>query len=524
MNNQIGYIGAKIKELSGDHVQRLNSAATNEILINPLLDKRECSKKVEANLCLLVGECLISQTAENKQNLIAFVKDLGLSLIITNATLNQSIHIFYRTRGSILDLLQQEVLGKRISIECYFEVMKMIEQLFQLMSKTLLKIYNEEIAFIRLALDDAEKDLTMTLKELADVERVLNEATIFAISDHEDKIIFANDNLCQLYKYSREELIGKPHRIFSSNYHPPSFFHEVWETIQSGEAWKGEILNQAKDGTKYWLDTTIIPFLDANGEHYKHISIQYDITEKRKSEEMIRKAEKLSMIGELAAGIAHEIRNPLTTIRGFVQLLNNNGINPYYADTILDEIDRINFIVSELMVFAKPHQVVFRDCNITSILHSVIKFLEPEANLKNVNIDCQFPTEEVVISGEKNQLKQVFINLIKNAIEAMPSGGNVSVVVERTSHNVVITVKDEGKGMEAEQIKRLGEPFFTTKQDGNGLGLMVSYKIIQNHKGLIHVVSELNQGTTFTISFDTPQSGGDRPSAIESGFLDEKSS
>jgi PAS domain S-box-containing protein len=503
MDKQIQYIGTKIKELHGDFFQRIHSARGEEN--GPILDQCESPKNFEENVWQLIGEYLMSQSGESKNDLISFVKDFGLRLIKSNASLDQSIDFLYNTRGSLLDLLQQEVLENRISITNYFEMMKVIEQLHCLISKTLFNIYNEEIAYIQLALDESKKDLTMTLRELAELERTLNEATIFAISDHEDKILYANDNFCKLYKYTRKEIIGKNHEIFASGFHAPSFFKEIWETIQSGEAWKGEIYNQAKDGTRHWLDTTIIPFVDSNGERYKHISIQYDITEKRNSEETLRKTEKLSMIGELAAGIAHEIRNPLTTIRGFVQLLNNNGIQPYYAETILDEIDRINFIVSELMVFAKPHQVQFRDCSINSILLSVIKFLEPEANLKNVDIEYKFPLEDVVISGEKNQLKQVFINLIKNAIEAMPAGGKVHILVEKTSQKITITVRDEGIGMEAEQVKRLGEPFFTTKQEGNGLGLMVSHKIIQNHKGTIDVKSEINQGTTFTISLDSSQ-------------------
>lgn len=499
MSRHFEYIGLKIKELSGDIFQRNDSP----IVLNHVFDKLDLP--TAENLFIQIGDFLISQTEDHKMSLVTFVEVLGLQLIKCKASLDQSISFVYFTRCSIIDLLEQELLQERISVKNYFEVMKIIEYLYQLISKTLLNIYSEEMSVIKIALDESKEDLKMTLREYADLERALNEATIFAISDHEDKILYANEKFCNLYQYTKEELIGKTHEIYSSNFHPPDFFHEIWETIESGNVWKGEILNQAKDGTKYWLDTTIIPFVDSNGERYKHISIQYDITEKRNSEETLRNTEKLSMIGELAAGIAHEIRNPLTTIRGFVQLMNQNGIELYYADTILDEIDRINFIVSELMIFAKPHQVQFNECNINSILTSVIKFLEPEANLKNVEIEYKFPIEDVFISGERNQLKQVFLNLLKNSIEAMPSGGKIRILLERTTQNIVITLRDDGIGMEPEQIKKLGEPFFTTKQDGNGLGLMVSYKIIQNHKGSIHVNSNLNQGTTFTISFESPQ-------------------
>ncbi|WHX39787.1 ATP-binding protein [Mesobacillus sp. AQ2] len=503
MNKEIEYIGRKFKELSGDTFKKIKTQIGEENFNNPIFTKMDFSRISEKNLFIHLGQFLINPNETHKNNLIAYVESFGLKLIKSKASLDQSINFVYLTRCSIMDLLEQELLQNRISISSFFEVLKIIEYSYQLISKTLLNIYNEELLFIKLALDESKEDLKMTLRELADLERVLNEATIFAITDREDKILHANDNFCDLYKYTREELLGKKHDVYSSNFHPPSFFHEIWETIQGGEVWKGDILNQAKDGTQYWLDTTIVPFVDSNGERYKHISIQYDITEKRKTEETLLKTEKLAMIGQLAAGFAHEIRNPLTTIRGFVQLLSANEIEPNYASTILDEIDRINLIVSEFMVFAKPHQIYFSDCNIKSIVTSVVKFIEPEAIMKNVKIKYHFPAEDVVIYGEKNQLQQVFLNIIKNSIEAMPTGGKIDIMIERTDQNISITIKDNGIGMESDQVKKLGEPFFTTKQDGNGLGLMVSYKIIQNHKGSVDVKSKSNNGTTFKITFKT---------------------
>ncbi|MEH7385479.1 ATP-binding protein [Bacillus sp. JJ1521] len=512
MKQQIECIGRKIKNLSYDRYEGMLAQSEDENFHIKNLDFPSAS---DENLFLYIGEYVINENEEIKAKIVAYVEVLGLTLIKSKASLDESIHFIYLTRSSIMEVLEQELMQQTISTHCFFEVMKRIENSYELIVKTLCTIYNDEWSFIKLALDESKEDLKMTLKELADLQRVLNEATIFAVTDREDRILYANDHFCNLYKYTREELIGKKHDICSSNFHPPSFFGEIWNTIQAGEVWKGEILNQAKDGTKYWLDTIIIPFVDSNGERYKHISIQYDITENRNTEEALRKTEKLAMIGELASGIAHEIRNPLTTIRGFVQLLNERGVEGQYVNTILDEIDRINFIVSEFMVFAKPHQIYFSNCNLNCILRSVIKFLEPEAILKNININIHFPNEEIVILGEKNQLKQVFLNLMKNSIEAMPNGGNIDLEIEMTPQTISIKLKDDGLGMNADQLKKLGEPFFTTKQDGNGLGLMVSYKIIQNHKGTIEVNSHLNEGTTFLITFKNPANGMVRASKQE---------
>ncbi|MCC3355946.1 ATP-binding protein [Bacillus sp. REN16] len=503
MKQQIECIGKQIKELSGVSYQKIMAQTESEnIQFNELIFR----KATDDNLFNHIGEYVINQREESEKNLIAYVEVFGFTLINSQASLEQSIEFVYLTRSSIMDILEHELLHQRISNQCFFEVMKRIEKSYQHIIQTLCRIYSEEWSFTKTALDESKEDLKMTLRELADLQRVLNEATIFAVTNHEDRILYANDHFCHLYQYTREELVGKKHEIYSSHFHPHSFFGEIWETIQAGEVWKGDILNQAKDGTKYWLDTIIIPFVDANGERYKHISIQYDITEKRNTEEVLRKTEKLAMVGELAAGIAHEIRNPLTTIRGFVQLLNERGVEAQYIHTILDEIDRINFIVSEFMVFARPHQIYFSNCNLTSMLRDVIKFLEPEAILKNIHFDYHSPAGEIVISGEKNQLKQVFLNLMKNSIEAMPYGGKIDILIEMTPQTILISIKDDGVGMDADQVKKLGEPFFTTKQDGNGLGLMVSYKIIQNHKGTITVNSQLNQGTTFLITFRNPAS------------------
>ncbi|PTY90238.1 hypothetical protein B5V90_06480 [Heyndrickxia sporothermodurans] len=233
------------------------------------------------------------------------------------------------------------------------------------------------------------------------------------------------------------------------------------------------------------------------------MAIQHDITDQKETEEMLLKTEKLSMVGELAAGIAHEIRNPLTTIRGFVQILDHFSEDKkyLYSKTILSEIDRINLIVSEFMVFAKPHAVYFNECNVIDILNNALHLLGAEASLKNIEISMNFHPTNIYIYGEKNQLTQVFLNIIKNSIEAIPYGGLITISVTIKNNQVLTSIKDNGIGMTEEQVNKIGQPFYTTKDDGNGLGLMVSYKIIEKHKGRITIDSEPNKGTEFLISF-----------------------
>jgi PAS domain S-box-containing protein len=434
---------------------------------------------------------------EKAQEYIQQWADLREQAVPHEYSLTYYLNSVFYSRSIILNVLNNEINDSTLPSSALLEILKIIDPLLDHATSSLINSYT-----INSYNTETDEDLIITLEELKDFKFALNEATIFAVTDSNNTISYVNDHFCKISKYSRDELIGKDHgEIFKSGYHTEEYLDNIWLLIQQGKVWKGEICNKAKDGTLYWVDTTIIPFLNFDGKTYKHISIQYDITEQKKTEEMLLKSEKLSLVGELAAGLAHEIRNPLTTIKGLVQVLQETTADKkaLYSDIILTEIDRINYIVSEFMVLAKPHAVYFNECNLTDILKKVIYLLEAEANLKNVVIINDIANEDVTLHGEKNQLTQVFVNLFKNAMEALPNGGVIRVSTAVVNDNIKISIEDNGVGMSEEQVKRIGEPFYTTKAMGTGLGLMVSYKIIQNHKGSISVKSELNKGTTFDI-------------------------
>ncbi|MEX1030818.1 MAG: PAS domain S-box protein [Paenibacillaceae bacterium] len=231
------------------------------------------------------------------------------------------------------------------------------------------------------------------------------------------------------------------------------------------------------------------------------LSVIRDLTESKHSQEILVKSEKLSVIGQLAAGVAHEIRNPLTVLKGFTQLLQKElGSKHSYLTTMLSELDRINDIVNEFMTLAKPQFVQFHSNYIYNILNSVISILETQAILVNVNIKISYVGQIPLIYCEENQLKQVFINVIKNSIEAMPFGGEIDIVVELINRNqLLIRIHDQGPGIPQEIIRRIGEPFYTTKENGTGLGLMVCQRIIEAHHGTLHISSELGLGATIDI-------------------------
>jgi PAS domain S-box-containing protein len=274
------------------------------------------------------------------------------------------------------------------------------------------------------------------------------------------------------------------------------------ETIASGES-QIEYRIQCKNKKVRWIRTRAFPITNDQGETYRIAGISEDITELKEKEELLRKSDKLTVVGELAAGIAHEIRNPLTSIKGFVQLMKQD-MDEMHSDIILSEMNRIESIITEFLVLAKPHQeTVFQQRNVNDFIKQTITLLDSEANLKNVQFETMLRDVPQILC-EGNQIKQVVINVIKNAIESMFSGGTITV--ETGNHDesfVFIKVTDQGSGISEERLARLGEPFYSNKEKGIGLGLMVSLKIIENHQGNITFESILDVGTTVTVLLPT---------------------
>jgi PAS domain S-box-containing protein len=340
----------------------------------------------------------------------------------------------------------------------------------------------------------------------SDFERLLHQSELILNSlsegvfgvDITGNVSFCNPATTNLLNYTENELIGNnPLALFLQ--HVTESDSDILLTLNDGitRANSSESYYR-KEGYKFPVEYTVNAIYE--NELIVGVVVTFiDITERKKSEDLILKSEKLSLAGQLAAGIAHEIRNPLTAIKGFLHLIQSGHQKDVYIQIMSEELSRIELILSELLMLAKPQEVNFKPVKIELLLADVISILDTQAILKNVEISFTVFASNLVINCDSNQFKQVFINLIKNAIEAIPNGGRIELGLEREKDFVVIYVKDNGQGIPEEKLQKLGQPFYSTKENGTGLGLMVSYNIIQNHQGFIDVYSKLNEGTTFTI-------------------------
>lgn len=262
----------------------------------------------------------------------------------------------------------------------------------------------------------------------------------------------------------------------------------------------GEFRYQHASGHWVYVEAKGTPVFNDRGQVEDFVVVARDITEKKQVEAMIRKSEKLALAGQLAAGVAHEIRNPLTAIQGFAQLLNKEGLKQVYVDIMLSETARLNDVVTELLSLAKPQVVQRKEVHPKTLLEKVLAIMRAQALLHNIEIKPVQNSELPCIHCDESAIKQVFINILTNAIDAMPNGGAITVQISLpASHSIQFRFIDQGSGISAARMKHIGEPFYSTKEKGTGLGLMISHKIVEEHEGTIHIDSVINGGTTVDV-------------------------
>jgi two-component system sporulation sensor kinase A len=265
-----------------------------------------------------------------------------------------------------------------------------------------------------------------------------------------------------------------------------------------------ELITMPFDKAKVWIMTAHFVYFLLGGGYLVWIIKKGGIKEQNQdnTQKLLQSSEKLMITGQLAAGIAHEIRNPLTSLKGFIQLIRSgHEAKKEYYDIMATELDRIELILSELLVLAKPQQgELLKKKDLITLLNQVVILLQTQAIMNNVQLITHFQIEWVYIHCNENQIKQVFINIIKNAIEEMPSGGEILIETENQLGMVLVRIIDQGSGIPEDTISKLGEPFYSTKAKGTGLGLMVSLSILKNHGGGIEIKSKIGEGTTVQVN------------------------
>jgi PAS domain S-box-containing protein len=398
-----------------------------------------------------------------------------------------------------------------------------------------------------------------TLKELADQKFALDQHAIVAVTDVQGTITYVNDKFCVISQYSEDELIGQNHRVLNSGHHPKEFFQQMYHTIANGGVWHGEIQNRAKDGSIYWVDTTIVPFIGADGKPQKYVAIRADVTERKLGEKEIQKlnddlelrvAERTAQLEtankELEAfsySVSHDLGAPLRHIGGFSKLLVEefgSSLDPNaqrYVDRIQSGTQKMGVLVDELLNLARVgrHALSLQPTKLNSIVAEVIAILQPDSLGRQVDwaiadlpaVDC----DPVLV-------KQVFQNLLANALKftrphvgaagSSPAGTRAPTLrtVIEVSHSEqdgqpVFMVRDNGVGFNMKYVDKLFGVFqrlhSAEEFEGTGIGLVTVQRIVHKHGGQVWAEAEPDKGAAFYFTLGVRKQVGSKSSLAMAG-------
>ncbi|GAB6989698.1 PAS domain-containing hybrid sensor histidine kinase/response regulator [Paenibacillus pini] len=387
-----------------------------------------------------------------------------------------------------------------------------------------------------------------TIENLRDIENALDESSIVAITTDKGVITYVNEKFCEISKYDRTELIGRTHRVINSGFHPKTFFKYMWETIKQGKVWRGEVKNRAKDGSEYWMNTTIVPFLNDDGVPHQFISIRSDITDRVKAEkDLAERTEQLakahdeaiqaSMIkSQFLANMSHELRTPLNAIIGYSEMLQEEAEElgePVFVED-LSKISKsgnhllalINDILDISKIESGKMELDPETYSLSSLIQDVLTTMEPlvAGSGNKLHTICR---EEGNLTADVTKLRQILINLLSNS-NKFTEHGTITFEIEKENRNqktgYSFRVKDTGIGMTSDQLAKLFQPFAqadastTRKYGGTGLGLVISQRFIHMMGGDIRVESEYGVGSTFTcwLPFDVEDHTGSLSNGMSS--------
>ncbi|MEE9187182.1 MAG: PAS domain S-box protein [Bacteroidota bacterium] len=354
---------------------------------------------------------------------------------------------------------------------------------------------------IRDATAEQEKELDL-LRFSSVIEHTINP---IQITDANARMVYVNPAFERSTGYSRDELIGKNPGILKSGKHGKAFWREVWKTILRGESWIGEIENRRKNGEPLHTQLIIAPIIDSSGKVVGFLGAHSDITKQKILEQELARSQKMESIGTLAAGIAHEVGNPLASISSVVQVIQRSTSEDFVKEKlelVKNQINRISTVIRQLVDFSRPSDYEPRPTDVNAILREAVTIVQYGKKAKHVRFDLQLEDPIPLLKIVPDQIVQVFINILMNAVDSLEGKpGEVSVRTFTNEDAVCVSIQDTGKGILGIDLEKIFDPFFTTKDIGygSGLGLWVSYGIVKSFDGDITVQSKEGEGSTFTV-------------------------
>lgn len=369
----------------------------------------------------------------------------------------------------------------------------------------------------------SEKKLKKSLKDISDYKFALEESSIVVITDNKGIINFVNDNFCKISKFSREELLGQTHQIINSGHHSTDFFIDLWSTISKGKVWRGEIKNKAKDKSFYWVDSTIVPFLDENGKPYQYVAIRFDITPKKIVEaDLINAKEEADSANraksEFLANMSHEIRTPMNVVIGFSDLLSKSVKEEKQrsqVESIRSSGKNLLKIINDILDLSKVEagkiEIIPVPVDLQNLVREIENMFLQKVDEKGILFSVEYASVmHKMILLDEVRIRQILFNLIGNAIKFTDKGHVILSLDIQTNHkenknfDIIFQIEDTGIGIPIDQQELIFEPFSqqkgqSSKYGGTGLGLPITKKLIEKMGGTITLESEVGVGSNITV-------------------------
>lgn len=349
-----------------------------------------------------------------------------------------------------------------------------------------------------------QKNLERVLTDNEQKYRLLadNSSDIINLYLPDGRFLYSSPSITQILGYDTDELIGDvPYQYI----HPDDISYvqqKHYSLLENRNAILITYRFKHKNDTYIWVESSIRSIADeSTGEITGLLSISRDITSRLEKDKLLQKSEKLAVVGQLAAAVAHEIRNPLTSIKGFIQLFSQTKeCNEEYMKIVREELNRVEGIISEFLTMTRPQQEKNEVLDLNELIKQVITLLNTQAILDNKEIKYKNRADHPIIKGDRSQLKHVFYQIIQNGLDALEEKGTVYIDMSADNYLLKVNIIDTGRGIPYERLKKVGEPYYSTTEKGTGLGLMTSFQIIENHQGKIEIDSIVGQGTIVSVT------------------------